>query len=75
MPQIQMSDIISPEHQALLQKQMTDSMSIIEREISNLPKEKRDEVRPLIEIVKDVEMKDSNKRFETVQQIFKILQK
>lgn len=75
MPQIQISDILSPELQSLLQKQMTDSMAIIEREISNLPKDKRDEVRPLIEIVKDVEMKDSNKRFETVQQIFKILQK
>jgi uncharacterized coiled-coil protein SlyX len=75
MPQIQMSDIISPKLQEMLIKEMTDMMATIEREMAKLPKEKRDEIRPLIEQMKDTKTTDTTAPFQHIQSILNILQK
>ena len=75
MPQIQMSDIIPKELQEMLTKQMTETMATIEREMAKLPKEKRDEIRPLIEQMKDTKTTDTTAPFQNIQAILNILQK
>jgi hypothetical protein len=75
MQQIQMSDIIPKELQELLTKQMGQAMDAVNKEVSFLPKEKRDEINPLIEKMKDTNNADTTAPFKVVKEILNLLEK